>query len=61
LQIDGSQYSVEKIPTFRVSVASVEYAPSNNHDEFPTYMGNWDVHVDVTDGKLGGLCASDAY
>ncbi len=59
LQVDGSPVPIEQIPTLRVSVATIQYTLPDKHDEFPVYEGDWDVHVDVTEGKLSGLCAVD--
>jgi hypothetical protein len=61
LQVDGSDFPIEKMPTLRISVATVEYEMPEREDEFPTYVGDWDVHFDVTEGKLGGLNPTEAY
>jgi len=45
----------ENVPNFKVGVLSTEVKPAKSTDDFPTYVGGWKEHPEVTSGKPGGL------
>jgi tyrosinase len=52
---DGTEASIELLPELKVGLASIQIIPPNSIDEFPTYVGDWDVHYSATQGQPGGM------
>jgi len=56
---DNQAVPVESLPQFKVAVSSIQVVPPQDEKSFPQYVGNWEVHTAVTDGKPGGLTFDD--
>jgi tyrosinase len=51
---DKSEIPREDVPHFKVTVLSTEVKPAESVNDFPTFVGGWEEHTEVTAGKPGG-------
>jgi tyrosinase len=54
VQQAGKEIPREQVPNFKVTVLSTEVKPAKSPSDFPTYVGGWTDHKEVTAGRPGG-------
>ena len=53
--MNETEASLDLLPELKVGFSSIKFIPAKSIDQFPTYIGDWEVHFNVTKGQQGGM------
>ncbi|KAF2420770.1 Di-copper centre-containing protein [Tothia fuscella] len=60
-KMDGCEVPRESMPELKVMVISTEVQPAASPYQLAKWVGETKLHLEVTDGRPGGLCPGDEY